>query len=771
MVAVKILQIEQDVPHVLKGYSSIVSLGNVKFAQISYQIVDSSINIGQTCYNSSICNICNQNYSLSLDKSECVFISDQVDNTLLDFHLYIEDNHRPVVSDYEIRTLLFFNKLHPLYFETLPIRPIGYKSLFSVVEKNTALVLESFLYIEKDKAFLHINLTKGIYAEEFTLVISSKVNTTEVFETSSLRLRERSFEFKLSSLQHVRSASPMESGQITGSIFTRTSQLAHTSNIIFGVVSLDPSSNPLISLSQSTKILIRYRFVNLQFGELLDTFLENAGRDFDPNSKMPDSIILHQIGSKAKFSVYKISIRVMESYGLVVILYFASWALKLISLALYYNAEKKKFIGSKLARFIVIQRNLHIIAINSALTDSSFVALRSIFYTKRLPESGLYIIDKVISFSLMVLLIIDVNYIFWSSIDNTKIESKVTKSNTEEKMNNTKNQNRSYLEGIRKEIENSLQNTTDDKNSPSLNKSLVSRRKALRKIRNGIPKVIPFGLLNKEEAGKLGFKKIYCMKETLENLRFNYAIREFQLKPIDSRKFGFLLSQISSSVMLYRLLITQSVIVGLYQHPTLSVLICLALEIGSFIWEMVTIMRSNIFKSKLFTLYRLTTALGSLAFLTIVAIIDYRIMQGHSSRFDNLFLQQVGIYCHVLTFFISLTISSLMVIRRIYLFVKMKISMRREIDYDNIDPQTIEFRWEAETATKFSVLEYKEDFRSPYYSPFKRVRSKRRVQRESSSRLPNADENRSGRETPFSKSRLRVRRKISMPRGPVFPIK
>lgn len=109
----------------------------------------------------------------------------------------------------------------------------------------------------------------------------------------------------------------------------------------------------MLKLSQMTKIYCRLRFFDINFGVELNTYFDFSSKKFDPaSSRSQKSIVEMNNKYYGNLMWKKVALDIYEVNPIRIIIYAASWVLKIILTVLLINSKDKGLISKPLAHLI-----------------------------------------------------------------------------------------------------------------------------------------------------------------------------------------------------------------------------------------------------------------------------------------------------------------------------------------------------------------------------------------------------------------------------------
>ena len=162
-----------------------------------------------------------------------------------------------------------------------------------------------------------------------------------------------------------------------------------TDYVSYGLILLgiDPSLNSL-KFSQMKKLLSRYRFLNINFGELLDIIFKKSGEKYDPKSSLGDRHInSHGKGFKAKFTREKISLTIFEKDIVSILIYIIAWMLKFEAFIMLNIMNYTKKITRMQCYIIHFIQKIHFVAFNNIIMDLVFYSCRMMAQTRAMSNN------------------------------------------------------------------------------------------------------------------------------------------------------------------------------------------------------------------------------------------------------------------------------------------------------------------------------------------------------------------------------------------------
>jgi hypothetical protein len=123
---------------------------------------------------------------------------------------------------------------------------------------------------------------------------------------------------------------------------TYTGATLETGSLDLSFLNID-ASGQLLKVSQMMKIYSRFRFIDINYGPYLGAYFESSASKFDPPSNKTEDELLRQnrkyygnlLRGKVALDIYEISfIKIM--------VYWASWLLKIFANLILWQARRSK---------------------------------------------------------------------------------------------------------------------------------------------------------------------------------------------------------------------------------------------------------------------------------------------------------------------------------------------------------------------------------------------------------------------------------------------
>ena len=169
-----------------------------------------------------------------------------------------------------------------------------------------------------------------------------------------------------------------------GKAVSKTQTTLEAGSIFGSVLGID-STGSLIGLMQSIKIFVALRYIWVDFGESLSGFLDMIGEEIEPKlTNNKDFVQEHQNGTKGKFSMQQRLITTSDVIYLKILVYFISWFLKIVTMAILYVFDRKKeaSLPKLFYYYAFFQEKFHYGISNSTLVYGSLLSARTILHSK-----------------------------------------------------------------------------------------------------------------------------------------------------------------------------------------------------------------------------------------------------------------------------------------------------------------------------------------------------------------------------------------------------
>lgn len=345
------------------------------------------------------------------------------------------------------------------------------------------------------------------------------------------------------------------------------------------VFTADPSGVTL-KFSQISKLISRLRLINVQFGELLGTFMDGMSKGYAEKNVNLDKSYLNSNGNKAKIDFYGMRIFLFETDsffkdGLKIFFYLISWMLKFIAWRMVKNFKKTKKIGKYQVKFIQFQRKIHFVLFNITIIDVAYYGTRSLIHTEANQSNSFNLLLIALCYSLYAWDLMD---LAWVSSRARFRKTEYIEKNGEEKKFEKK-----------EEIDGEEEKEMDDSQIMNLNPQGLS----LMANWNDINKVYfeedvveegqeTDGKITVEKLEKLGYSKVIDYKGTMENILYDEVKEKHatsQLKEnLDLYKVTTVL--LANFFFLLRVVLYHVILVSLPFNPGFQTFLLLMLELG-----------------------------------------------------------------------------------------------------------------------------------------------------------------------------------------------
>lgn len=164
--------------------------------------------------------------------------------------------------------------------------------------------------------------------------------------------------------------------------------------IVLSMVGYDPAGI-LFKFSQMTKILTRFRLLNINFGNLLDKYFHFSSRLSDPNTKKtPSELLAHSKQSYGKLTSRSLALSVFDRFLLNTVLYLVTWLAKIVADILLKISTRERKIKVWHCNFVNYSQKAHLMLFNITALDVLVFCTRTIFHSRELGliENGLAIV-------------------------------------------------------------------------------------------------------------------------------------------------------------------------------------------------------------------------------------------------------------------------------------------------------------------------------------------------------------------------------------------
>ena len=204
--------------------------------------------------------------------------------------------------------------------------------------------------------------------------------------------------------------------QYVGSIGFVILPLFEVASIGASALSID-TSGTLLTYVLFIKTLVEFRYINTFFGEILETFMEGLGQRIEIRSVQEhNNKILNQTGTKGKFTVYKRPITSFPHLHYRVLIYLASWILKIIFRVVIYTVRKTNYIPYWLFYTIYYHQKIHFSLFSIFLNNGVIMTATTILFMKRLPDSLFLRADYILAIVCTLLYVVDFFDLFLTTV-------------------------------------------------------------------------------------------------------------------------------------------------------------------------------------------------------------------------------------------------------------------------------------------------------------------------------------------------------------------
>ena len=203
------------------------------------------------------------------------------------------------------------------------------------------------------------------------------------------------------------SAESLESDKQTAATIAKVNSVAtagaEVASLGLSFLSIDPTGH-LMKLGQMQKTYCRFRFPDINHGAYLSNYFQHSAASFDPpTNKTSDEVVLLNKSQRPSMIKYRIAFDVFEVQFLKVVIFSASWCLKLLAFWILSAAVRSRSVSKLSCYFVAFSQKLHMVSLNTVALDVIPYSLRALFETtERLP-----LLTRVFSGLLTSLLIFD----------------------------------------------------------------------------------------------------------------------------------------------------------------------------------------------------------------------------------------------------------------------------------------------------------------------------------------------------------------------------
>ena len=327
-----------------------------------------------------------------------------------------------------------------------------------------------------------------------------------------LKNKDKTLEVKKSKFSPGAIENSKKVGAIMGSSSKYSVVAVEVASVGSGLLGLD-SSGMFISFSQTLKMIARFRFIKVNFGKLLGTFLEKTGDALEPKATMEKSSILdNQTGTRGKLSNYEKSLTTFDLFHYKIVIYMVSFLVRILSKYLVIKMKKNGKINKKLFYFVYFHNRIHFIIFNLYLSGCVFLNARSILHMKYLPDTIFMIFDKYLNILCFFFYWCDIMELLYTSLITDKTAAGKERDLTESKGYALIQEAKEvYSEKLKKagikteEHDNSVFqgiNTTKSSVSP------ITDTKLPKELLDKLPDKIPGTWISPKEAEVFNYKKV-----------------------------------------------------------------------------------------------------------------------------------------------------------------------------------------------------------------------------------------------------------------------
>ena len=421
-------------------------------------------------------------------------------------------------------------------------------------------------------------------------------------------------------------------GEITGTVGSVGITLLEVAVIGASLASVDHSGT-LVSYVLFIKTLVQFRYLNINFGNILEVFMEGLGRKLEVKSKDEhNSKILNQTGTKAKLSLYKRPITTFKHYHYKIVIYLISWILKITFKIVTRRAKKAQYIQKWAFYMIYYHQKLHFAVFNTFIASGVMITASTLLYMKINIDNKLLTLDYGLAALCTILYTIDFFDLFLTTVMfSTSYKSKEDFENEvkslEENKNNTEKRiirAYNYIHRDQSIVENSV---------AGLNKSLSPGIQKVKKLyflifqtpkkKEELPTMVPIAWIEPQIAEALNFKKQINYPLAISRIEWNQPFISFSLANINKKKpeYKNMMSiRLDGPFFRLRIAIFNILLIGLYEHPILGALLCLLTELGYLTFVLIAVFRYFYLQNWMIIASRINSS-ASIIFITFLAFI------------------------------------------------------------------------------------------------------------------------------------------------------
>ena len=346
--------------------------------------------------------------------------------------IQIEENC-PLENDEKEEELYCFNIE---FFATDPKTPTTIDSLsledlsrLDYLLADNSKIENTKVKIEKDKKTMVLKIPKTSLQSERKIKSKATQSLLKIFDKTIYLLDEKEVittlttpSKKLTSPSLVSIASGISK---TWRVTSIASEVAFSASSMIG---LDPSGM-LIGFVQFVKTIVIFRFINTNFGSLLEEVLSSLAEYTSIKPALSkNEIIENQNGWKGKINTFNTPLSFSMTYYSKIVVYLLSWGLRVVSFFLTIYFRKKGKMNKWAFYFMIYQKRLHFASYNIFLGNGIMLASRTLLHTSTNPIKEILIFDKMVALFCLLLFMYDSTELLKSTYTTIYTSSRFTSS-------------------------------------------------------------------------------------------------------------------------------------------------------------------------------------------------------------------------------------------------------------------------------------------------------------------------------------------------------
>ena len=184
--------------------------------------------------------------------------------------------------------------------------------------------------------------------------------------------------------------------------------------VVAGSLLSGSNASPFIKFTQKLKLYSRLRYLGINFGKILSSFLEGISNFEKDSIANNDDLVYYEDSYNYKLSKYKVNLMMFDKLHYKVALYIFSYALKLLDYFFTKKMRKQKKVIKYQCSFIYYHQKVHFIVFNMWVVDMSFFSMRDIMYLNSAYDLKSFI-GIILAYLVMIMILNDLVHIYVTS--------------------------------------------------------------------------------------------------------------------------------------------------------------------------------------------------------------------------------------------------------------------------------------------------------------------------------------------------------------------